>query len=202
MKLETLDSLWAHISLPVYNHLKIYLLEKHVELLIESFSSRLSIEVNRYLRKLPSHVAESERDDLLTIAQLEFIETFKSWDCRHFDEVWPLARRRILGAMKDHARFLTRSDPSRLFDWVSDAAYMYQLVEESSSFSQKIDNEMQLKSLMDELSLREKRVVISYTKDGLTFKDIGISLGVSESQISRIYKQAIMKMRKSVHSHR
>ncbi len=51
---------------------------------------------------------------------------------------------------------------------------------------------------MQVLSEREKLVVISHAKDDLTFKEIGDKINVSESQISRIYKKALEKIRKTV----
>eukprot|EP01047_Picozoa_sp_COSAG01_P000136 COSAG01_NODE_2_length_63927_cov_1357.611941_21_plen_205_part_00 len=200
MNLPALDmkvlSLWDTLSRPILNHLKIYLLQHHISDIIARFSTKVLMEVQRYLKSLPKHVAMSEVDDLKTIAQIEFIETLKVWDKTVNEDIWPLARRRILGAMKDHIRYITRTDPSRSYDWIADAAYMYEVVEEQASFSQKIETELELKQVMDVLTYREKRVVIAYVKSGLTFKDIGISLGVSESQVSRIYKKSLEKMQK------
>ncbi|MEK9657526.1 MAG: sigma-70 family RNA polymerase sigma factor [bacterium] len=195
---KEVDSIWNDISIPVMNHLKIYLLKNHIYDILSAFESKIQIEVSRYLRQLPRHVVVSETDDLHTIAQLEFIETIKVWDKALNADVWPLARRRILGAMKDHIRYITRTDPSRIYEWVADATYLYEVVEEQASFSSKIETDIQLTQAMKVLGFREKRVVVAHTKDGLTFKEIGRSIGLSESQVSRIYKKAIEKMRSIV----
>jgi len=51
---------------------------------------------------------------------------------------------------------------------------------------------------MKTLTTREKKVVISYVYEDITFKAIGERINVSESQVSRIYKTAIEKVKKEI----
>ena len=151
-----------------------------------------------YVRQLPQHVGQSESDDLKTIAQLEFIETYKAWQPTDNQDIWPLAYTRITGAMKDHIRYITKSDPSRIYDWINDAAYIYMATEKDNSFEKEIESGIQLNKAMECLNPREKSIVINYTKQDLTFGQIGQEIGVSESQVSRIYKNALKKMKEAL----
>jgi hypothetical protein len=126
------------------------------------------------------------------------LETVKVWVPSRCPDIWPLARARIVGAMKDHIRFITRADPSRLYDWVTDAAYILMAIQDRADFENEIETGVQLQEAMKVLSMRERKIVLSHTKDDLTFKQIGELIGVSESQISRIYKKAIEKLRKVI----
>jgi RNA polymerase sigma factor (sigma-70 family) len=129
---------------------------------------------------------------------LEFVETFKVWDPKKADTIWPLAYTRINGAMKDHIRYITRSDPSRLYDWVTEAAYIYTLTSEDHNFADKIESGIELNQAMEVLSFREKRILVAYVKKDETFQTIAKKLRLSESQISRIYNKSIEKLRKEL----
>ncbi|RAP31220.1 hypothetical protein DID76_03155, partial [Candidatus Marinamargulisbacteria bacterium SCGC AG-414-C22] len=110
-----LDQLWLSIGVRVINTVKVYLIEHCIVDIMKFFSRRLMGVVKGYCRHLPVHVIESEIEDLRTISQLELLETIKVWDTMKNDDIWPLAQARILGAMRDHIRFLTRTDPSRVY---------------------------------------------------------------------------------------
>lgn len=196
--MAAIQDLWEKIELPVLNQLKVYLLSKHVNEVLIRFQPQVEVIVRRYARHLPYYVVDSEIDDLKAVAQLEFLETIKVWVPSRCPDIWPLARARIVGAMKDHIRFITRSDPSRLYDWVTDAAYVLMAVQDRADFEHEIETGVQLQEAMKALSLRERKIVLAHTKDDLTFKQIGDLIGVSESQISRIYKKSLEKLRKVI----
>ena len=67
-----------------------------------------------------------------------------------------------------------------------------------ADFEKNIENGMQLNQAMKVLAFREKKIVVYHSKEDLTFKQIGEKLGVSESQISRIYKKALEKLKKEL----
>ncbi len=190
------DKLWAKIGLKIVNFLKIFLIENHVVDIMKHFSKRLIGVVRGYCRHLPLHVIESEGDDLKTISQLELLETIKVWDSINNEDVWPLAQARIVGAMRDHIRYLTRTDPTRVYDWILDSASDYMSAKKETHYVDTIDNDDQLDQALAVLSAKERQVVLFHAKQDLTFKVIGEQLKLSESQASRIYKQAIVKMRK------
>ncbi len=178
------------------NRIKAHLLKNYLEDILAYFGLKLSYILYQYTKHLPMHVAQNEREDLQTICQLELIETFKSWDVDKSEDMWPLAYHRINGAMKDHIRYLTKSDPSRFYDWITDAAYFFITLQESKDFTQEIENGTQLSHAMQALTPRERMIIIEYIYRDRTFKEIGDQLEISESQISRIYKQTLEKLRK------
>ena len=145
---------------------------------------------------MPIHVIESELDDLKVVSQLELLETLKAWDPINNDDIWPLAYSRITGAMRDHIRHLSRTDPTRVYDWIVDSANDYISSQTKFDYVKKVETGDQIDRALAVLNDREKVVVISHTKSDYTFKVIGQQIGLSESQVSRIYKKAIEKMRK------
>lgn len=189
---------WDEIGKNVLNHVKVHLLTFYVSDIILFFRPQIENVVRKYSRHLPTHVVDSEIDDLRTVAQLEFLETIKIWDPEINENIWALAYQRIVGAMKDHIRYVTRSDPARIYDWMAEAAEMYITVEERSDFVHKFDNGDQLNRAMGALSDREKHIVLQHTRADQTFKVIGDQMGISESQISRIYKKAIERLKKEL----
>ena len=195
-KAQGVEDIYLEQHISILNVAKIHLLEFYLEPILSAFGKRIEYIVNQYGRYLPYHVKESEIEDLNTIAQLEFIETIKSWNMEQNDSVWPLARMRIVGAMKDHIRYVTKSDPSRLYDWINDAASMYKAVNDRADFENHIETGVELNRAMKALTQREQQIVIQHTKKDLTFREIGETLEISESQVSRIYKKSLQKMKK------
>ena len=195
-KVKTVDELWVEVSETVLNNVKVYVLSRYVGDVLRFFSPKIDYVIRKYAGYLPPYVMTSEIDDLRTIAQLEFLESLKAWDPIRSMDVWPLAQARIIGAMKDHIRYITKSDPSRFYDWVTDAAHVYMIANDRADVESQVETGVQLAQAMQILSYRERKVVIAHTKKDLTFKEIGEKLGVSESQISRIYKKSIEKMKK------
>ena len=192
------QSLWVKIRDNVTSFLKVYVLKEYVEQILKQYEVRLVMVVRKYIRHLPSHVVDSEIDDLQTISQLELLETIKVWVPYEHKDVWPLAQTRILGAMKDHIRYITKSDPSRVYDWVVDAANLYMGVNQKIDFFETFDRGDQLQQAMKVLTSREKKIIASHTWQDMTFKQIGELIGVSESQVSRIYKKSIEKIKKQI----
>jgi RNA polymerase sigma factor (sigma-70 family) len=200
--MKKIEDIWDQVKGSVFNNIKLFLLKNKVSEILTHFMSKIDKLVFGYAKRLPRHVAESERDDLRTLASLELLETFKAWVPSKSDNIWPLAQMRIVGAMKDHIRHITRTDPTRIYEWVSDAAYMYMTVNKQEEFSTKVERGDQLNQLLKVLSEREKQVVLAHTKEDKTFKEIGDLICVSESQTSRIYNKALKTMRKELEKHK
>jgi RNA polymerase sigma factor (sigma-70 family) len=200
METQTPDvqKIWAQSQDVLLDDIKKYFSEKYSQKILNKFQSRIQGLVGRYYSKLPSHVTSSEADDLANVARIEFFETIKQWDPVKSLDIWPLAYSRITGAMKDHIRYLTKADPSRVYDWVNTAAYLYQSVENNNTFETKIENGVTLNTAMHELSAKERFIVIGRYRDDKTFKELGQKVGVSESQATRIYKGAIDTLKKTI----
>lgn len=190
-----LHEVWKLIETPVTNIIKVHYLNNHIESFILAYEQQVGFLINKYKRHLPQHVSSIEGDDLKTIAQLELIETFKAWNPSKNQDIWPLAYTRINGAMKDHIRYISKSDPTRFYDWVTDAANLYLAVNEDNSHEAQIENSSELDRALKELTEKERKVVTMYVNEDLTFNEISKRIKLSESQISRIYKQAIKKIK-------
>ena len=193
---QIIEKIWKKIGLKIINLVKVFLIDNHVVDIMKHFSGRLMGVVRGYCRNIPLHVIESEGDDLKLISQLELLETIKVWDSVNNEDVWPLAQARIVGAMRDHMRYLTRTDPSRVYDWILDSASDYLSSKNQLNHVDDIDNDDELNRALSVLSDKERQIVLFHAKMDLTFKDIGKKINLSESQASRIYKKAIDKMRK------
>lgn len=193
---QIIEKIWKKIGLKIINLVKIFLIDNHVVDIMKHFSGRLMGVVRGYCRNIPLYVIESEGDDLKLISQLELLETIKVWDSVNNEDVWPLAQARIVGAMRDHMRYLTRTDPSRVYDWILDSASDYLSSKNQLNHVDEVDNDDELNQALSVLSDKERQIVLFHAKMDLTFKDIGKRINLSESQASRIYKKAIDKMRK------
>ena len=106
-----------------------------------------------------------------------------------------MAYTRVNGAMKDHIRYISKSDPTRFYDWVSDAANLYLAVSNDNSYEETIENSTELDRALDSLSEKEQKIVILYLNKDLTFKQISEKIDLSESQVSRIYKESVKKIK-------
>ncbi|MGA0241498.1 MAG: sigma-70 family RNA polymerase sigma factor [Candidatus Marinamargulisbacteria bacterium] len=192
---STFDALWKIIQPAILNTIKVHYLSYHIDDLLFNFDKKLTFLVTKYKRHLPYHISLTEGDDLATIAQLELIETFKAWQPIKNPDVWPLAYTRVNGAMKDHIRYISKSDPTRFYDWVVDAANLYLAVNNDNSHESTIENSAELDRALSSLTQKEANIVTLYINDDLTFKEISKKLHMSESQISRIYKAATKKIK-------
>lgn len=187
---------WQDIESSVLDSVKSYLIREYSDIVLARFHQKIVGTVYSYTSQLPKHVVSSEFDDLANIAKIEFIETIKSWDPRMRVDIWSFAYSRITGAMKDHLRYLTKADPARLYNWITDAAYVYMAVNHTENAETKIENSIQLYEAMKGLSFVEKKIINERYKNDKTFKDIGEEVNLSESQVTRIYKEAVEKLRK------
>ncbi|GEM_PF-447304 len=177
--------------------LKEYLICRFSEMLFEKFDYKIGSLVNNYLRKLPGFMKTSDKDDLMNIARVEFLQTLRVWEPIDNPAVWPFAYSRINGAMRDYIRYLTKADPSRLYTWISDAAYMYIGINKHyEEFSGRIESKVTLKHAMEQLTDVERRIVTLKTVNDLTLVDIGEKVHLSESQVSRIYRSSVEKLKK------
>ena len=192
------SQLWNAIEKPALNTLKIYLLETQADNILKYFDKKLFYLVRNYSRYLPKHISETEKDDLLSIAQIELLETIKAWSPVKHDEIWPLAYSRINGAMKDYIRFISKSDPARMFDWITDTAVIYTHFKQENNPHTKIESSYELSRAMEILNDRERKILVSYIKEDKTFSTISRELDLSESQISRIYKTIIEKLKREL----
>lgn len=189
---------WSEIEQTLDRHIKQHLIDNYSDQILKKFQPKINYLVNKYLASLPYHVRESDGDDITNIAKIEFFETIKAWDPKRSTDVWPLAYSRITGAMRDQIRFITKASPARMYDWITDAAYLYMTVEEDKEFEHKIDSGVVLSEAMKQLSRKERFIIFNRFKHDFTFKEIGEKINLSESQVTRIYKLALKKLKKII----
>lgn len=67
--------------------------------------------------------------------------------------------------------------------------------EDPTALLERIEVKRILSSAIDQLPERERLVVALYYYEGLTLKEIGETLGVSESRVSQIHTKAIIRLR-------
>lgn len=188
------DALWEENATAITNYIKLAILKRHHAAVLSTFQARMNRVLYNYLQHLPRHVRESEKEDLKTIVMIEFFETVKIWDPTRHSSVWPLAYQRINGAMRDHIRFVTRSDPTRFYEWVNTAANMYIIIQENNTFEDAMDNAHDLQSILTLLDERAQEIVVAHALRDQTFKQIAKKVHLSESQVSRIYSKSIKKI--------
>ncbi len=78
---------------------------------------------------------------------------------------------------------------------------IFQAVDQDNPFSILADREMKTKLLeaMRQLSKQEQMVLSLYYNDELTMKEIGKVLSLTESRVSQIHTQAVIRLRSIVH---
>lgn len=80
-----------------------------------------------------------------------------------------------------------------------------EIPDEKESIEDRIINEElleDLKKAIKRLTDREKQVLSLYYYEGLTLKQIGIVLGITESRVSQLHTQIILKLRRMIRSER
>ena len=194
---DRLDDLSADTFLMITADLIDYLICFFSDLIFKSFEKKITGLVRNYSRKLPGFIKDSEFDDLYSIAQMEFVQTIRAWDPSYNPMVWPFAYSRINGAMRDYIRYLTKADPSRVYNWINDAAHLFISVNKNKEeFAGSIENGVTLQQAMEQINPIERKVVTMKSMNDLTLSEIGKQINLSESQVSRIYSGAITKLRK------
>ena len=88
-------------------------------------------------------------------------------------------------------------------DGTYDEEEIFQAVDNENPFSILADREMKtrLVTAMKQLSQQEQMVLSLYYNDELTMKEIGKVLSLTESRVSQIHTQAVIRLRAMVHQH-
>lgn len=141
------------------------------------------IALENRLKRVPSD-AEVASEIGIPINDLHDIFTKLSYtSVVSFEELWTANTDRdektsLLGTIKDE----NAEDPVALFE-----------TEEMKTI---------LAGAIDRLPEREKLVVALYYYDGLTLKEIGEVLGVTESRVSQLHTKAVLRLRARLHNER
>jgi RNA polymerase sigma factor (sigma-70 family) len=168
---------------------------KHASETLEKYKKQIESSVKWYVSSLPRHVAKSEADDLGSEAKIAFVECLKTWDPRK-GNLWPYVSVRLKGSMQDYLRKRGSDPVAGLYEYITSAANVYMAFNRKEIVHEEVDKLLHLDSAMKDFSDKEKAVVEGYYKRDRTFKEIGKEISLSESQVSRICKEATLKLKK------
>lgn len=164
---------------------------------LDKYKDQIESTVRWYVSTLPRHIASSEAKDLESEAKIAFMECLKTWDPRK-GELWPYVSVRLKGAMQDYLRKRGTDPVAGLYEFITSAANVYMAFNRKEIVHEEIDKILHVDSAMKEFSEKEKAVIENYYRRDKTFKEIGKEIGLSESQVSRICKDATLKLKKAL----
>jgi RNA polymerase sigma factor (sigma-70 family) len=170
---------------------------KYSDETLEKYKNQIQSTVKWYVSTLPRHIARSEADDLESEAKIAFIDCIKSWDPRKGD-LWPYVSVRLKGSMQDYLRKRGSDPVAGLYEFITSAANVYMAFNRKEIVHEEIDKVLHIDSAIEDFSHKEKSVLEKYYKHDKTFKEIGKEIGLSESQVSRICKEATLKLKKNL----
>jgi RNA polymerase sigma factor (sigma-70 family) len=170
---------------------------KYSDEVLVKYKDQIQSAARWYISTLPAHIANSEGDDLNSEAKIAFVDALKTWDPRK-GELWPYVSIRVKGSMQDYLRRKKMDQISGMYEWINSAAYVYLAFNQEAVVSDNVDDILHIDVALKVLTDKEKDVVEKYYKKDKTFKQIGGEIGLSESQVSRICKEATRKMRKAI----
>lgn len=164
---------------------------------LERYKAQIQSTVRWYVSTLPRHIARYEADDLESEAKIAFINCLKTWDPRYGD-LWPYVSVRLKGSMQDYLRKRGADPVAGLYEFVASAANVYMAFNRKDIVHEEVDKLLNVDNAMQDFSNKEKAVIEKYYKHDKTFKVIGKEIGLSESQVSRICKEATLKLKKNL----
>ncbi|MDD4179567.1 MAG: sigma-70 family RNA polymerase sigma factor [Candidatus Margulisbacteria bacterium] len=170
---------------------------KHSAETLDKYKNQIESTVRWYVSTLPRHIASSEAHDLESEAKIAFVECLKTWDPRKGD-LWPYVSVRLKGSMQDYLRKRGSDPVAGLYEFITSAANVYMAFNKKEIISDEIDKVLHVDSAMKDFSDKEKAVLENYYQNDKTFKEIGKEIKLSESQVSRICKEATLKLKKNL----
>ena len=164
---------------------------------LDKYKDKINSTVRWYVSTLPRHIARSEASDLESEAKIAFVECLKTWDPRKGD-LWPYVSVRLKGSMQDYLRKRGGDPVAGLYEFITSAANVYMAFNRKEIVHDEIDKFLHVDSAMKDFSDKEKAVIRGYYQNDRTFKEIGKEIGLSESQVSRICKDATLRLKKAL----
>lgn len=161
---------------------------------LEKYADKIKALVRWYVSTLPRHVAKAEADDLEQEAKIAFLDCIKTWDPRK-GELWTYVSVRLKGSMQDYLRKRGNDPVVGMYEFITSAANVYMAFNSKQIAQEDVDKDLHLDTAMKDLSTKEKNVIDQYYRQDKTFKEIGKEIGLSESQVSRICKDATIKLK-------
>ncbi|MBU0630554.1 MAG: sigma-70 family RNA polymerase sigma factor [Candidatus Margulisbacteria bacterium] len=170
---------------------------KHSDETLEKYSEKIKVLVRWYVSTLPRHIAKTEADDLEQEAKIAFLDCIKTWDPRK-GELWTYVSVRLKGSMQDYLRKRGNDPVVGMYEFITSAANVYLAFNSKHIAQDDVDKGLHFDNAIKDLSNKEKAVIDNYYRKDMTFKEIGKEIGLSESQVSRICKDATMKLKENM----
>jgi RNA polymerase sigma factor for flagellar operon FliA len=138
------------------------------------------IDLENRLRRVPTDCEVADRMGVTTQEYHAILSRLSYTSVVSFEELWSGGERddaqSAIGAIRDD----TADDPVAVFE-VSEVKEI-------------------LAGAIDRLPEREKTVIALYYYEGLTLKEIGQVLGVTESRVSQLHTKAVLRLRARLHA--
>ena len=138
------------------------------------------IDLENRLRRVPTDGEVADRMGVTTQEYHAILSRLSYTSVVSFEELWSGGERddaqSAIGAIRDD----TADDPVAVFE-VSEVKEI-------------------LAGAIDRLPEREKTVIALYYYEGLTLKEIGQVLGVTESRVSQLHTKAVLRLRARLHA--
>ena len=175
--------------------------------------------VERIAKALWARMPNIELDDLCQEGRIALVSVIPKFDIERGLPFWSYATPRVRGAMVDYLRNIDwvprvtrrkqKTDDTLVVPQVTSLSqeifttdncsskvetYEYYLVDDKVPFS-RMEFEDTIRHLMRGLTYREQLVLWYYYVEGLPLWRIGVKLGVSESRVFQMHKQAIEFLR-------
>ncbi|OGC11161.1 hypothetical protein A3K48_01360 [candidate division WOR-1 bacterium RIFOXYA12_FULL_52_29] len=170
---------------------------KYSDETLEKYGEKIKALVRWYVSTLPRHVAKAEADDLEQEAKIAFLDCIKTWDPRK-GELWTYVSVRLKGSMQDYLRKRGNDPVVGMYEFITSAANVYMAFNSKHIAQEDVDKELHFDTALKDLSQKEKTVIDNYYRKDMTFKEIGKEIGLSESQVSRICKDATLKLKETM----
>lgn len=159
-------------------------------------------EIRRYLRDVSSiHVSRSLRDTAYRVwqAKEKFInENGREPTDQELADILQIKREDVVFAMEAIADTVSLNEP--IFSESGDHVSIQDHISDTQNTDEHWLERIALNEAMKHLDAREKRILAMRYMDGRTQMEVACEIGISQAQVSRLEKNAISRIKKSVSS--
>ena len=157
-------------------------------------------EIRRYLRDISSiHVSRSLRAYRVLQAKEKFInENGREPSDQELADILQIKREDIVFAMEAIADTVSLNEP--IFSESGDHVSIQDHISDTQNTDEHWLERIALNEAMKHLDPREKRILAMRYMDGHTQMEVACEIGISQAQVSRLEKNAISRIKKSVSS--
>ena len=159
-------------------------------------------EIRRYLRDISSvHVSRSLRDTAYRVLQAKekyINDNGREPTDQELADILQIKREDIVFAMEAIADTVSLNEP--IFSESGDHVSIQDHISDTQNTDEHWLERIALNEAMKLLDVREKRILAMRYMDGRTQMEVACEIGISQAQVSRLEKNAILRIKKSVSS--